>query len=72
MRAHLDELIPKVTESRFKGDYDPGNLNVSDHRLRIVAIQIRTEKGLGATDLYCMFWLAHPSQAMEAKTTRAF
>ena len=26
VRAHLDELLPKVTESLLKGEYEPGNI----------------------------------------------
>ncbi len=47
MRAHLEELIPKVTESLLKGEYEPGNIR----RVWIPKAGGKGHRGLGIPDV---------------------
>jgi RNA-directed DNA polymerase len=47
VRAHLDELIPKVTESLLKGTYEPGNIR----RVWIPKAGGKGHRGLGIPDV---------------------
>jgi len=47
VRAHLDELMPKVTESLLRGDYEPGNIR----RVWIPKAGRKGHRGLGIPDV---------------------
>jgi RNA-directed DNA polymerase len=47
VRAHLDELIPKVTESLLEGEYEPGNIR----RVWIPKAGGKGHRGLGIPDV---------------------
>ena len=47
VRAHLDELLPKVTESLLKGEYEPGNIR----RVWIPKAGGKGHRGLGIPDI---------------------
>lgn len=47
VRAHLDELLPKLTESLLKGEYEPGNIR----RVWIPKAGGKGQRGLGIPDV---------------------
>ena len=47
VRAHLEELVPKVTESLLKGEYEPGNIR----RVWIPKAGGKGHRGLGIPDV---------------------